>query len=72
MKIANDDLSILSCGMHFQYLSHLFNIESTSPSIWAKGTTSAALGDYESFCCVCDIVKHTNSEGDQFFFSRDL
>lgn len=71
-KTACDDLSILSCGMHFQYLSHLFNIESTSPSIWAKGTASAALRDYESFCCICDTVKHTSSEEDLFFFSGDL
>lgn len=57
--------------MHFQYLSHLFNIENTSFSIWDKGKTSVALGDYESFCCVCDTVKYMSSEEDHFFFSGD-
>lgn len=54
--------------MHFQYLPHLFNVEITFCSIWNKGKASVALGDYESFCCVCDTVKYMSSEEDSFFF----
>ena len=58
--------------MHLQYLSHLFNMENTSFSIWDKGKTSVALGDYESFYCVYDTVKYMSSEEDYLFFSSDL